>query len=126
MLSTIPVLANVSIEPNGERLCIYGDPAYPLRWYSQGPCRGTQITPDQKEFNKSTSKFDISAEWLFGNVIENFKFSDYRKSQKIVLSTKRKIHHVSSLLTNAHTCFHKNHCSNYFYLNPTFLEQYFR
>ena len=70
------VLENVSIGPNGERLGIYGDPAYPLRWYLQDPFRGAQITPDQNEFNKSMSKVLISVGWLFGNVIENLKFSD--------------------------------------------------
>ena len=70
MSSMMPVLENFSIGPNGERSCIYDDPAYPLRWYLQSPFRGAQITPDQNEFNKSMSKVRISVEWLFGNVIE--------------------------------------------------------
>ena len=70
MSSMMPVLENFSTGPNGERSCIYGDPAYPLRWHLQSPFRGAQITPDQNEFNKSMSKVRISVEWLFGNVIE--------------------------------------------------------
>ena len=31
----MPVLENFSFGTQHERLCIYGDPAYPLRWYSQ-------------------------------------------------------------------------------------------
>ena len=120
------VLENVSIGPNGERLGIYGDPAYPLRWYLQDPFRGAQITPDQNEFNKSMSKVRISVEWLFGNVIENLKFSDYRKSQKIGLSSIGKMYSVSALLTNARTCLYQNHCSNYFDLDPSFLKENFR
>ena len=123
----MPVLEHFSIGPNGERLCIYGDPAYPLRWYLQGPFRGAQITPDQYfKFKKSMSKLHISVEWLFGNVIENFKYSDYWNSQKIGLSSVGKMYRVSALLTNAHTCLYKTHCSNYFDLNPPFLEEYFR
>ena len=98
------VLENVSIGPNGERLIIYGDPAYPLRWHLQDPFRGAQITLDQNEINKSMSKVCISVEWLFGNVIENLTFSDYRKSQKIGLSSIGKMYCVSALLTNAHSC----------------------
>ena len=64
----------------------------------QGPSRGAQITPDQNEFNKSMSKVRISVEWLFGNIIENFKFSYYRKSQKIGLSSIGKMYRVSALL----------------------------
>ena len=45
----IIVLEKFSIGPNGERLCTYGDPPYPLRWYLQGPFRGAQTTPDQNE-----------------------------------------------------------------------------
>ena len=115
MSGMMPVLENFSIGPNGERLCIYGDPAYALRWFLQGPLRGAQITSDQNEFNESMNKVCISVEWLFGNVIENFKFSDYRKSQKIGLSS-----HISALSTNAHTCLYKNHCSKYFDLNLPF------
>ena len=105
MSGMMPVLENFSIGPNGERLCIYGDPAYALRWFLQGPLRGAQITSDQNEFNKSMSKVRILVEWLFGNAIENFKFSDCGKSQKIGLSS-----HISALSTNAHTCLYKNQC----------------
>ena len=87
MSGMMPVLENLSIGPNGEILCIYGDPAYPLKWYLQGPFRSAKITLDQNEFNKRMSKVRISVEWLFGNVIENFMFSDYRQSQKIGLSS---------------------------------------
>ena len=78
MSGMMPVLENFSVETIGDRLCIYGDPAYPLRWYLQVPFRGTH-----NEFNKSMSKVHISVEWLFRNLIENFKFSHYRKSRKI-------------------------------------------
>ena len=117
----MPVLQNFLLGPNGERLCVYGDPAYPLRWYLQAPFRGAQITADQNEFNKSMSKARVSVEWLFGNIIETFKFSDYKKSQKI-----GKMYRVSALLTNAHTCLYKNNCSHSFDLEPPFLEDYFR
>ena len=82
MSGMMPVLENFSVRPNRKRVCIYGDPAYPLRWYLYRPLRGSQITPDQNEFNKNMSKVRISVEW---NVVENFKFSDYRKYKKDVL-----------------------------------------
>ena len=126
MLGMMAVLENVSIGRNGERLCIYGDLACPLRWYLQGPFKGVQISPDQNEFNKSTSKVCLSVEWLFGNVTKNFKFFDYRKSQNTGLSSIGKMYHVSALLTNAHTCLYKHYFSNYFDLNPPFLKEYFR
>ena len=126
MSGVMPVLENFSIGLNEEKLCLYGDLAYPLRWYLQGPFRDVQITPDQNEFNKSMSKVCITVEWLFKNVIKNFKFSDYKKSQKIGLSSIGKMYCVCALLTNAHTCLYKNHCLTYFDLNLPFLEEYFR
>ena len=126
MSGMMPVLENFSIGRNGERLCIYGDPTDSLRRYFLGPYRGAQIIPDQNEFNKSMSKVRISIEWLSGNVIENFTFSEYRKSEKIGLSSIGNMYLVSALVTNAHTYLYKNHCSNYFDVNPPFLEEYFR
>lgn len=122
----MPVLERFSVGQNGERLCIYGDPAYPLRWYLQAPFRGAIVTPQQNEFNKSMSKVRVSVEWLFGKIIETFKFSDFKKSQKIRLSNIGKMYRVSALLTNAYTCLYRNNCSYYFNLEPPFLEDYFR
>lgn len=122
----MPILENFSIGPNLERLCLYGDPAYPLRWYLQAPFRGAQITAEQNEFNKSMSKVRVSVEWLFGNIIETFKFSDFKKSQKVGLSCVGKMYRVSALLTNAHTCLYGNNCSDYFQLQPPLLEDYFQ
>ena len=51
-------------------------------------------------------KVRISVEWLFGNDIENLKFLDYRKSQKIGLSSIGKMYCVNTLLTNAHLLAH--------------------
>ena len=62
-----------------EKGCLYGDPAYPLRWYLQCPFRGAHLTQQQKEYNKSMSKVRVSVEWLFGNLIETFKFTDYKE-----------------------------------------------
>ena len=36
MSGLMPILESFSLGPQHERLCIYGDPTYPLRWYLQG------------------------------------------------------------------------------------------
>ena len=38
-----------SFSPNRQPLCIYGDPAYPLRIHLQGPFRGANLTPTSPE-----------------------------------------------------------------------------
>ena len=47
-----------------------------------------------------------------------FKFTDFKKTQKVRLSACAKMYTVSGLLTNAHTCLYGNTTSTYFELSP--------
>ena len=67
-------------------MCIYGDPAYPLRVNLQTPFRNAILTPDMEAFNKSMSTVRVSVEWLFGDVVNYLKFLDLKKKLKIQLS----------------------------------------
>ena len=53
-----------------EPMCIYGDPAYPLRVHLQAPFRDGQITPEMEEFNRSMSSVRVAVEWIFGDIIK--------------------------------------------------------
>jgi len=53
-----------ALNTNGDNLCIYGDPAYPLRVSLQAPFRNPVLTPQQKAFNKSMSKVNQIYEQL--------------------------------------------------------------
>ena len=114
-----------SYDPAGEVMCIYGDRAYPLRAHLQAPFKGN-LTPDQEAYNKSMSSVRITVEWLFGNIVNFFKFVDFKKSQKVCLSACGKIYAVCGLLTNAHTCLYGNNTSNLFGVEPPTLEEYFQ
>ena len=92
MSGLMPILEHNSFEINGERLCIYGDPAYPLRWYQQGPFKGGQITREQEAFNTTMSNVRITVKWLFGDIIETFKFTDFKKTQNIQCFTYKCSH----------------------------------
>ncbi|CAH3176125.1 unnamed protein product [Porites lobata] len=48
----------------GQPLCLYGDPAYPLRIHLQCPFRNAVLTPQMQEFNAAMSALRISVEWL--------------------------------------------------------------
>ena len=69
-----------SVDTNGNPLCIYGDPAYPLRLHLQGPFRGAGLTPIQSAWNESMSEVRVSVEWIFGDIINYFKFLDLKKT----------------------------------------------
>ena len=65
--------------PDGQPTCIYGDPAYPLRIHHQAPFRAVRLTPDMEAFNKSMSNVRVSVEWIFGDIVNYFKFMDFKK-----------------------------------------------
>ena len=67
--------------------CVYGDPAYPLRVRLQTSFRNMILTPQMVNFNKGMSSVRVSVEWLFGDIVEYFKFVDFKKNLKIRLSS---------------------------------------
>ena len=109
----------------GHPLCIYGDPAYPLRVHLQAPFRDGVLTPQMIEFNKSISQVRVSVEWLFGDVVNYFKFIDFKKNLKIGLSSVGKMYVVCALLRNALTCLYGNMTSEFFEVDPPSLQEYF-
>ncbi|XP_054764968.2 uncharacterized protein LOC129271719 [Lytechinus pictus] len=119
-------LERFSHDTDGNVLCIYGDPAYPLRPQLQVPFPTVAITPDQAAFNGAMSTVRISVEWTFGDIINFFKFTDFKKTQRICLSPCGKMYIVSGIVTNAHTCIYRNITSSYFELVPPSLEEYFQ
>ena len=118
-------LQRFAFSTTGHAMCLYGDPAYPLRIHLQAPFRNAVLTPAMEAFNSSMSAVGESVEWLFGDIVNYFKFMDFRKSLKIGLSSVGKMYIVSALLRNAHTCFNGNRTSEYFNLEPPTLEEYF-
>ena len=126
MSGLLQTLQRYSCGPNREVLCIFGDAAYPLRRNLLAPYNGAQLTQEQMDFNSSMSKVRVTVEWMCGKVINNFKFTDFKKNLKIGLSCVGKFYRVSAILTNAHTCLYKNNGSQYFAKDPPLLEEYFQ
>lgn len=75
-------LERFAFSEEGQPMCIYGDPAYPLRVHLQAPFRGAVLTADMQDFNKSMSSIRVSVEWLFGYIVNRFKFMDFKKNLK--------------------------------------------
>ena len=118
-------LNEYAFSPTGELLCIYGDPAYPLRLCLQAPFREVNLTPEMVAYNKSMSKVRESVEWLFADIINYFKFMDFKKNLKIGLSQVGKMYIVAAILRNALTCLYGNETSQFFDLDPPTLLEYF-
>ena len=91
------LLRQYSIDSNGNTLCIYGDPAYPLHVQLQGPFKGAQITALQQDWNKRMSEVRVSVEWVFGDNINYFM--DFKNKLKVGLSAVGKMY-----MHNARCC----------------------
>ncbi|XP_067016499.1 uncharacterized protein [Acropora muricata] len=109
----------------GEPMALYGDPAYPLRVHLQVPYRCAGMTPQMEEYNKAMSAVRISVEWLFGDILNYFKFLDFKKNLKISLSAVGKIYITCAILRNALTCMYSNSTSEFFDLDPPSVYDYF-
>ena len=118
-------LSRYSFAPDGTPLCIYGDPAYPLRVHLQGPFKGAALTPLEQHFNKSMSQVRVAVEWVFGDITNYFAFLDFKKNLKIGLSPVGKMYIVCSLLRNAHTCLYHSSTSEFFGIDPPAIKDYF-
>lgn len=103
---------------------IYGEPAYPLRVQLQAPFRNMVVTPQTQAFNTSMSSVRSYVEWFFGDIVNFFKFIDFKKYLKIGLSSTGKIYIVCAVLQNALTCMYGNPTSDFFDLHPTTLQEY--
>ena len=68
----------------GEPLCIYGDPAYPLRRYLQAPYKNANLNDEDKAFNKSTSSVRVAVQWVFGDITSYFAFLNFKQFENWV------------------------------------------
>lgn len=91
------LLQRHAVSPFSQPMCIYGDPAYPLRLYLQTPFRNAVLTPDIQAFNASMSAVRVSVECLFVDIVNYFKFVDFKKKFEIGLSNVGKICIVCAL-----------------------------
>ena len=123
----LDILEREAYSPTGDVLCLYGDPAYPLRPHLMAPYRVGEvpvITQDMLAFNEAMSSVRVSVEWLFGDIANYFKFLDFKANLKLGLSAIGKQYIVSALLRNIITCFYGNNTSSFFQLNPPTVQQY--
>ena len=82
--------------PAGREMYLYGDPAYPLRIHLQVPFRVGILTPEMHMFNESMSAVRESVEWIFADVINYFKFLDFKNNLKIGLSQVGKMYVIQT------------------------------
>ena len=72
------------------------------------------------------SSVRVAVEWIFGEIINDFKFLDFKKNLKIGMSSVGKMYNICALLHSAITCLYENKTSEFFGLEPPTLHSYFR
>lgn len=115
-----------AFSPTGQPMSVYGDPAYPLWIHLQAPFRHGVLTPMIEQYNFDMSSVRVTVEWLFGDIINDFKFLDFKKNLKMGMSWVGKMYLACALLNNAVTCLYGNKASEFFGLDPLSLQYYFR
>ena len=75
-------------------------------------------------FNEAMSSVRVSVEWLFGDVSNYFKFSDFKQNLKLCLSAIGKQYIVAALFRNILTCLYGNATSKVFQLDPPTVQNY--
>lgn len=126
MSGLLDQLTNHSFNTRGDPLCIYGDPAYPLRVHLMAPYRTVNITPDQANFNSSMSTVRVGVEWVFGDITNFFTFLDFKRNLKIGLSPVGTMYSTCALLRNAYTCLYSSNTSTFFDVTPPTIQEYFQ
>ena len=93
--------------------------------YKVHSIREVQLTPEMVAYNKSMSRVRVAVEWIFGDIVNYFKFMDFKKNLKIGLSQVGKMYIVAAILRNALTCLYGNETSQFFELDSPSLHEYF-
>ena len=118
-------LENFAFCPVGREMCLYGDPAYPLRIHLQAPFRVGVLTRQMEIVSEKMSAVRASVEWVFAD-INYLKFLDFKKNLRIGLSQAGKVYIVCAILRNALTGLYSNTTAEYFGVDPPSLQDYFR
>ena len=98
-----------------------------LRVHLEAPFRHGVLTTTMQQYNFDRSSVRVTVEWLFGDIISDFKFFNFKKNHKTgIMSSVGKMYLVCALLNNAISCLYGNKTSEFFGIDPPSLQNYFR
>jgi hypothetical protein len=72
------------------------------------------------------SSVRVAVEWVFNDIINYYKFLNFKKNLKIGLSPVGRMYIVAALLRNAITCLYGSTTTSYFQIQPPNLHKYFQ
>ena len=77
----------------------------------------------QNAYNTAMSKVRIGVEWVFGDIVNFYKFLDFKKNLKLGLQPIGKMYIVCTFLINSRTCMYGSMTANYFNLDPPTVDE---
>ena len=108
----------------GERLCIYGDAAYPRSDVLLRAPKRPNRTPAMEEYATTMSHYRECVEWVFGKLGNLWPFvTDVTRKTTGSRATSKE-DWVAALLTNYHTCRYGGVANSYFNTEPPTMQQY--
>jgi hypothetical protein len=93
---------------------LFGDPAYPQTHLLFGGYRNPATGSPEAMWNTKMSSVRESVEWMFGSIVQYWRFLDFRASMKVFLFPVANYYRVGAFLLNLHNSLYAGKCANYF------------
>ena len=103
---------------------LYADTAYPQSPYLFGGFRNAPVGGAPAAWNTEMWRMRVPIEWNFGDILETWRWLDFRISMKIFQCPVAKYYVIGAFLCNLRSLFHKNETCIYFDAEPMELDSY--
>ena len=105
---------NMPANGNGMVYAMYGDLAYSQSIYLIGEFQKPPTGSDEALFNRQMSSVQITVEWGFGDVVEKWKYLDFRSRMKIFEMPIAEFYTNGAFLRSICNCLYGNKTQQYF------------
>ena len=109
---------------NGMVYAMYGDLAYAQSIYLLSGFRKPPTGSNKALFNRQMSSVQITVEWGFRNVVEQWKFQHFFSAMKIFEIPISEFYTNGAFLSNTCNCFYRNKTQQYFGAVQLMLDEY--
>ena len=104
---------------------LYGNLAYAQSIYLLGGFRKPPACSDEAMFNRHKGSVRITVEWGFGDIVNKWKFLDFRSAMKIFEMPAGEFYTNGAFLSNICNCLYGNKTQQYFGAVQLTLDEYF-
>ena len=103
---------------------LYGDLAYPQSVYLLGGFRNVEGGSDEALYNRLLSSVRITVEWGFGELVDQWKFLDFKQAMKIFKCPVGQYYVNAAFLSNLRNCLLGSRTQQYFGATQLTIDEY--